>query len=51
MSAHVEVEAGTPADRILDELHVVLHARFGIDHTTIQIETEAPSLLQITPRS
>jgi Co/Zn/Cd efflux system component len=45
------VEAGTPADRILDELHVVLHARFGIDHTTIQIETEAPSLLQITPRS
>ena len=51
MSAHVEVEAGTPADRILDELHVVLHARFGIDHTTIQVETEAPSLLQITPRS
>jgi cobalt-zinc-cadmium efflux system protein len=51
MSAHVEVEAGTPADRILDELHVVLHARFGIDHTTIQIETEGPSLFQITPRS
>jgi cobalt-zinc-cadmium efflux system protein len=51
MSAHVEVEAGTPGDRILDELHVVLHARFGIDHTTIQVETEAPSLLQITPRS
>ena len=51
MSAHVEVEPGTPPGRILDELHVVLHARFGIDHTTIQIETEAPSLLQITPRS
>ena len=51
MSAHVEVEAGTPPDRILDELHVVLHARFGIDHTTIQVETSAPSLLQITPRS
>ena len=51
MSAHVEVEAGTPADRILDELHVVLHARFGIDHTTIQVETSSPSLLQITPRS
>jgi cobalt-zinc-cadmium efflux system protein len=51
MSAHVEVEAGTPPDRILDELHLVLHARFGIDHTTIQIETEAPALLQITPRS
>jgi cobalt-zinc-cadmium efflux system protein len=51
MSAHVEVEPGTPPDRILDELHVVLHARFGIDHTTIQVETLAPSLLQITPRS
>jgi cobalt-zinc-cadmium efflux system protein len=51
MSAHVEVEAGTPPDRILDELHVVLHARFGIDHTTLQIETGAPALLQITPRA
>jgi len=51
MSAHVEVEAGTAADRILDELHLVLHARFGIDHTTIQVETESPPLLQITPRS
>ncbi len=51
MSAHVEVEPGTPPDRTLGELHVALHARFGIDHTTIQVETEAPSLLQITPRS
>jgi len=51
MSVHVEVEPGTPPDRILDELHVVLHVRFGIDHTTIQVETSAPSLLQITPRS
>jgi cobalt-zinc-cadmium efflux system protein len=51
MSAHVEVEPGTRPDRILDELHVVLHARFGIDHTTIQIEREAPALLQITPRA
>jgi cobalt-zinc-cadmium efflux system protein len=51
MSVHVEVEPGTPPNRILDELHVVLHARFGIDHTTIQVETSAPSLFQITPRS
>ena len=51
MSAHVEVERGTPPDRILDELHLILHARFGIDHTTLQIETEAPALLQIAPRS
>jgi cobalt-zinc-cadmium efflux system protein len=51
MSAHVVVEPGTPAERTLDELHVILHAHFGIDHTTIQIETEAPPLVQITPRS
>ena len=50
MSAHVEVERGTPPAHVLDELHVILHARFGIDHTTIQIETQAPALLQITPR-
>jgi hypothetical protein len=51
MSAHVVVEAGAPADRILEELHLVLHARFGIDHTTIQIETEPAPLIQITPRA
>jgi cobalt-zinc-cadmium efflux system protein len=50
MSAHVVVDAGAPADRILEELHVILHARFGIDHTTIQIETEPAPLIQITPR-
>jgi cobalt-zinc-cadmium efflux system protein len=51
MSAHVEVERGTPPTRVLDDLHLILHARFGIDHTTIQIETQAPALLQITPRN
>ena len=50
MSAHVVVEAGAPRDKILEELHLVLHARFGIDHTTIQIETEPAPLIQITPR-
>ena len=44
------VERGTPPTQVLDELHLILHARFGIDHTTIQIETQAPALLQITPR-
>jgi cobalt-zinc-cadmium efflux system protein len=51
MSAHVVVEAGAPSDRILEELHVILHTRFGIDHTTIQIETEPAPLIQITPRA
>jgi cobalt-zinc-cadmium efflux system protein len=49
MSAHVVVEPGAPADRILHELHVALHTRFGIDHTTIQIETDPGAWVQITP--
>jgi cobalt-zinc-cadmium efflux system protein len=48
MSAHVVVEGGTTSDRILEDLHVLLHTRFGIDHTTIQVETEPAPLLQIT---
>ena len=51
MSAHVVVEPGAPSDKILEELHIVLHARFGIDHTTIQIETEPAPLIQITPKA
>lgn len=47
MSAHVVVEPGAPSDQILRDLHVILHARFGIDHTTIQIETEPLPLMQI----
>ena len=51
MSAHVVVAPGAPTDRILEDLHLILHTRFGIDHTTIQIETEPTPLLQITSRS
>jgi cobalt-zinc-cadmium efflux system protein len=51
MSAHAVVDGRASADRILQDLHVLLHARFGIDHTTIQLETEAPPLVQITPSS
>jgi len=48
MSAHVVVEPGTAADPLLEALHVLLHARFGIDHTTIQVETERPPLVRIS---
>jgi cobalt-zinc-cadmium efflux system protein len=53
MSAHVVVAPDAAKDRILEDLHVILHARFGIDHTTIQVETEPTRLLRITssPRS
>ena len=47
MSAHVVVHDVREAERLLEELHHVLHAGFGIDHTTIQLETEPPSVLQI----
>jgi cobalt-zinc-cadmium efflux system protein len=49
MSAHVVVEPGTPGNRVLQGLHVLLHARFGIDHTTIQVEEEPEGLVQIAP--
>jgi cobalt-zinc-cadmium efflux system protein len=47
MSAHVVVEDVRESDRLLDTLHALLHARFGIDHTTMQLETEPPSVVQI----
>jgi cobalt-zinc-cadmium efflux system protein len=47
MSAHVVVDDVGDSERLLDALHAVLHARFGIDHTTIQLETEPPALIQI----
>lgn len=47
MSAHVVVDDVRESDRLLEALHNVLHARFGIDHTTIQIESAPPSLFRI----
>jgi cobalt-zinc-cadmium efflux system protein len=47
MSAHVVVEDVRESERLLASLHAVLHAHFGIDHTTIQLETAPPEVLQI----
>jgi cobalt-zinc-cadmium efflux system protein len=47
MSAHVVVDDVRESERLLDSLHALLHARFGIDHTTIQLETEPPPVLRI----
>ncbi len=47
MSAHVVVDDLSATDRLLDRLHALLHAQFGIDHTTIQVETEPPAVLTI----
>ncbi len=40
LSAHVIVQEGRPHGALLGELRKLLHARFGIDHVTIQIEPE-----------
>jgi len=48
MSAHVVVDDVRQSERLLDALHALLHARFGIDHTTVQLETEPPPLIKIT---
>jgi cobalt-zinc-cadmium efflux system protein len=47
MSAHVVVEDLAGGERMLDRLHALLHSCFGIDHTTIQLETEPPAVLTI----
>jgi cobalt-zinc-cadmium efflux system protein len=41
MSGHVTVDNLASGGEILNELHRVLHERFGIEHTTIQLEVEA----------
>jgi cobalt-zinc-cadmium efflux system protein len=51
MSAHVVVDDYGSGERILECLHALLHTRFGIDHTTIQLETERPAVLTIKARS
>jgi cobalt-zinc-cadmium efflux system protein len=47
MSAHVVVADVGRSDELLEELHRVLHARFGVDHTTIQLDREPQVPLQI----
>jgi cobalt-zinc-cadmium efflux system protein len=50
MSAHVIVEDLRESERLLEELHALLHARFGIDHTTIQLDRETRVVLRIKGR-
>jgi cobalt-zinc-cadmium efflux system protein len=40
MSCHATVARGADHGRVLRELKGVIHERFGIDHTTIQLEEE-----------
>jgi cobalt-zinc-cadmium efflux system protein len=49
MSAHVVVDDLAGGERLVEQLHALLHARFGIDHTTIQLEREPAAVLTIKP--
>jgi cobalt-zinc-cadmium efflux system protein len=40
MSSHVVVDDLAAGDRVLRDLHKLLHEHFGIEHTTIQLESE-----------
>jgi cobalt-zinc-cadmium efflux system protein len=48
MSSHVVVNDLAAGDRILRDLHKLLHEHFGIEHTTIQLESEP--LVQLVSR-
>ena len=48
MSGHVRVADLSAGNEILRRLHDLLHGRFGIEHTTVQLESE--SLIEIPSR-
>jgi cobalt-zinc-cadmium efflux system protein len=41
IAAHVVVARGTDRDRVRQQLEVLLHESYGIEHTTLQMEEEA----------
>ncbi len=49
LSAHVLVPPGEDCHSRRFELEGLLHDRFGIEHTTLQVEHEATGLLEIAP--
>jgi cobalt-zinc-cadmium efflux system protein len=49
LSAHVLVGQGEDCHAIRRELEVILHDRFGVDHTTLQVEHAQNELLEIQP--
>lgn len=49
LSAHVLVHPGDDCHGIRRRLETVLRSRFGIEHTTLQVEHAQPDLLQVQP--
>ena len=50
LSAHVVIDAAADADEVLHRLEGVLEERFGITHSTLQIDRDHTGLLQIHRR-
>jgi cobalt-zinc-cadmium efflux system protein len=51
LSAHVVVATDSDCHGIRRELEHTIHERFGIEHTTLQVDHECGDLLTIQPRS
>jgi cobalt-zinc-cadmium efflux system protein len=49
LSAHVLVGRGEDCHRIRRELEAILHERFGLDHTTLQVDHTSDRLHEIQP--
>lgn len=49
LTCHLVMPAGHAGDQFLIELSHALHRRFGIEHVTIQIETDPASQCQLAP--
>ncbi len=49
LSAHVLVERDEDCHRIRRELETLLHERYGLHHTTLQVDHAQPELLAIQP--
>jgi cobalt-zinc-cadmium efflux system protein len=50
LAAHVVVDRGADRDLVRRTLEVMLAERFGIEHTTLQMEEEAgQGLLEVEP--
>jgi cobalt-zinc-cadmium efflux system protein len=47
LAAHVLVDRETDCHATRRELETMLHERFGLDHTTLQVDHEGGELLQI----
>jgi cobalt-zinc-cadmium efflux system protein len=49
LSAHVLVDAQADCHGARREMEALLHGRFGLDHTTLQVDHAGSELLEISP--